>query len=249
MDEALISLGVLGAFDCGKHGVEFDEQVGGVDHAVLGVPRVDGEALEAHRDIGRVEAFVLELADGAPVDGIGERAAESGDIEQLRAMADLLVGAKADAERRVGKQGVLRDAGDERHDLRDARLVIRAQKRGAVGAHEVFARDLVERGDLGGADGDLFAIDDAAYEIAALVMDDMGVHAVARGRLGGVEMRDQSEARGVFGPRARRDMSGDIGVLADFHIEGSESAQLVGEKVCQVKLACRGRHDIAVLFA
>ena len=53
------------------------------------------------RDLGGGERLVLQLADLGAVDRVGAARAEALDVEQRRALADLLVGREADPQRRA----------------------------------------------------------------------------------------------------------------------------------------------------
>ena len=77
----------------------------------------------------------------------------------------------------------------------------------------------------------------------------MRADARARGRLGGVEVRDEPEPRRVLGPGARGDVGGHVGVVAHGDVPGAELAQLVGEEVGEVELAGGGGDPVGVLVA
>ena len=89
----------------------------------LGGAGVDAEACDLHGGGGRVEVFVLQLAQEAAVHGIGEVAAKARHVEVVGAGADLLIGGEAQLDGAVGL--VLPDdlrGGAE--DLRHAGLVV-----------------------------------------------------------------------------------------------------------------------------
>ena len=111
--EALVALGVFRALHVGEQGIEVAEQIARVNHAALGVARVDGLALKANGCLGGVEALPLKLADGAAVDRVGILTAKVLDIQQLSTVADFLVRAKTNAECGVGQRRVLSDARDK----------------------------------------------------------------------------------------------------------------------------------------
>ncbi len=92
-------------------------------------------------------------------------------------MADLLVGAETDAQLGMRQGGVFRNEGDERHDLGDAGLVVCTQQRGAIGAYELLAHQVVQGGQQRGVDGDRLAIDHGAHQVTALVSHNMRLHA------------------------------------------------------------------------
>ena len=86
-----------------------------------------------------IEALVLDLAELASVGGIGFLGTETRNIEVVCAAADLLVGCEGDADRPVRELRMRSVLGEEIHDLRDACLVIRAQKSRAVCDDKVFS--------------------------------------------------------------------------------------------------------------
>ena len=73
----------------------------------------------------------------------------------------------------MGQGGILRDACDKRHDFGDTRLVVGAQQRSSVGADKVLTHQVVEGRKFGGAHGHGLAVDDAANQIAAIVVHDV----------------------------------------------------------------------------
>ena len=146
----------------------------------------------------------------------------------------------------MGQGGVLRDACDERHDFGDTRLVVGAQQRGTVGADKILAHQVVQGWKLGGAHGHGLAVDDAADQVAALVVHDVRLHAGARGNLGGIEVRDQAQSGLGLGSRACRNMRADIGVFGYMGIGRTQLSQLLGKHVGKVKLDGARRHLVAV---
>ena len=132
MEESLVALGVLGLLAGREQGMEAVEELAGVHHTALGITGMDGAAGKAHGGLGGVEAFPFELADGTAVHGVRVGAAKSIYVQELGAMADLFIGAEADAERGMRQGGVRCDARQERHDLCYPRLVVSAQQRGSV---------------------------------------------------------------------------------------------------------------------
>ena len=237
VDKAVVAVGVLGAHVRRQHPVEVGRDVQRVDHAVLGGAGVDRVALDAHGHVGRVEALPLQLADSAAVYGVGVLAPKGVDIEQRRPVADLLVGAKADAQARMRQLGVLVQARNERHDHGDACLVVAAQQRGAVGDHDVLAYKAVEFGEHVRPDGDLAPVHDAADQVSALIMHDVRLHAKTGSGLGGVEMRQKAQTGLVLGARARGDMRHHVAVLGHGRVSGAQAPQLLGQQVGQVELA------------
>ena len=97
---------------------------------------MDGKAGNFDECRGCVEILVLELADCAAVDRIGEIGAESRDVEVIDAPSHLLVGGEADADLAVCDLGMRQQILGGGHDLGHARLVVGAQQRRTVGVDE-----------------------------------------------------------------------------------------------------------------
>lgn len=161
-------------------------------------------------------------------------------------MANFLVRAETNTKRGVGQAGVLCNACDERHNLGDTGLIVGAQQRGAVGANQVLAQKVVEGGELGGAHGYGLAVDDAANQVAALVVHDVRRYAGARCDLGGVEVRDQAQGGLILGAGARGNVSADIGVFGYMGIGCTKLAQFLGKHIGKIKLDGARRHLVTV---
>jgi hypothetical protein len=100
---------------------------------------MDVDAVDGDDRLGRGEGLVLQLAHGRAVERVRAAGAEALDVEARSALADLLVGREADAQRRARQLGVRGQVGDRGHDLRDAGLVVGAQQRVAARGHDVVA--------------------------------------------------------------------------------------------------------------
>ena len=100
-----------------------------VHHAAPGVPGVRVETLEG--DGNRVGRKALELQFPAPaaVERVGAHRPETFHVEVVRAAADLFVGRERDAHRTMWNLGVCHQLLGRRHNLRDPRLVVRAEQR------------------------------------------------------------------------------------------------------------------------
>ena len=98
---------------------------------------MDVAPVDGHNGGCGVEILIFQLTERAAVDGVGVVCAEMRQIEAVRAAADLLIRREADADGRVraalGQQ--LLHGGQ---NFRDARLVVRAEQRRAVGDDELF---------------------------------------------------------------------------------------------------------------
>ena len=127
---------------------------------------------------------------------------------------DLLVGREADARGCVRDLGVRFQVGDRGHDLGDARLVVGAEERRAVGGDDVVAVALGEERRVGGgeAGGEFFAL---------IVRVDLRRDA-GGGRVGAdVDVRDHADRRA----RARQ-RGEDVAVLGQLDVLEAELAQL-----------------------
>ena len=136
--KALVSFCVLRSLRRGKQLVELHSGQNSAEHRVFGIAGVDAPAGDLNSRGSGVEALVLDLAELASVGGIGFLGTETRNVEVVRAAADLLVGREGDADRPVRELRMRGVVGEEVHDLRDACLVIGAQKSRAVRDDEVF---------------------------------------------------------------------------------------------------------------
>ena len=125
---------------CGQGGDDLRGDARGVDEDPVREARVDLDAGHGDRRLQRRERLVLDLAERRAVHRVGAARAERRDVEQRRALADLLVGREADADRRPRQLGMGVQVGDRGHDLRDAGLVVGAQQRVARRGDDVVAR-------------------------------------------------------------------------------------------------------------
>ena len=142
VEEALVALGVLGRLGRRKHSGKLHGDARGVAHPVLRAARVDAPAVHDDGRGRRVEVFILDGADRAAVHGVGEIRAEAGNVEAVRAAADLLVRREADRDLPVRDGRVREQALARGQDLGDAGLVVRAEQRVAVGDDQGLALGL-----------------------------------------------------------------------------------------------------------
>ena len=157
---------------------------------------MDGKAGNFDECRGCVEILVLELADCAAVDSIGVLCAEARHVKMVRALADLLVGGKGDFHRAMRKIGGQKQLCC-RKNFRHACLVVRAEKRGAVGHDQALSCMVQKRFILArGKDDPLLLVQD---DIAALVgFRDSRANRAARRVRRGVHVSDQAVDRKVF---------------------------------------------------
>ena len=148
--------------------------------------------LDGHLGRGGVEVLVLQLADRAAVHGVGEIAAELGDVELVGAQADLLVGVEADAHLAVLDLGMSLQVGHRGDDLGDAGLVVGAEKRRAVGHDQVVAQIVHQLGEVLGIERDaLLGVERDGR--AVIVAHDARVDMAARHVGARVHMSDEAD--------------------------------------------------------
>ncbi len=92
-------LGALRGQLARQRGDDLGRQPRGVDERVLGPARVRVDAGDRQHDLLGGERLVLQLAEVGAVERVGADGAEGLDVEQRRALADLLVGREADPQR------------------------------------------------------------------------------------------------------------------------------------------------------
>ena len=201
--ETLAALRVLGALEGGDELLELGRNRDGVDHHVLGAARVDHHAADRNRGLAGREALVVELAKGLAVHGVAPASAKGVEVEQLRAMTDLLVGNKGHLDRRVRQLGICHEPGEKRADLRNAGLVVGGEERGAVRADDVLTNKLREVGDLFGRGLHRLAVNNAGHERAALVVNHVRTHAGSGGVGRGVDVGAEQKRRALLAGTSR----------------------------------------------
>ena len=122
-----------------QRGEDAPRQPRGV-HELAGRPAgVDVDAVHGQLHLDGAERLVLQLARLRAVERVRAARAEALDVEQRRALADLLVGREADAQRRARELRVRGQVRDRGHDLGHAGLVVGAQQRVAARGDDVVA--------------------------------------------------------------------------------------------------------------
>ena len=245
--EALVALGVLRTLKGRDHLLELGSHGDCVDHDVLGATGVHHDALEVDVGVGGVEALVVELAESLAVDGIAVRSTEFVQVKQACAVTDLLVGDKRNLECRVCELGVVAQALEQRTNLSHTGLIVSGKQRGAVGANDVHAHEILEVRDLllSGCDG--LAVDDAGDQVTALVVD--GVRLDARGRRvdDGVQVRAKHQRGSRLGALGCGEGAGDVGVLIDGDVGAAQRLELFAQVASHLVLSRRGRRDGVVV--
>ncbi len=245
--EALVALGVLRTLECGDHLLELGSHGDGVDHDVLGAAGVDHDALEVDIGVSCVEALVIELAKGLAVDGVAVSCAEFVQVKQACAVTDLLVRDKRNLERRMSEFGVVAQALEQRADLSHTGLIVCGKQRGAVGANDVHAHEILEVRDLllGGGDG--LAVNDAGDQVTALVVDDVRLDARGRRIDDGVQVRAKHQRGSRLGALGCGEGAGYVGMLVDSDVGAAQRLELLAQVASHLVLSRRGRGDGVVV--
>ena len=243
MDETLVALGLLRHLIGREKRVQLHGDRRGVLHNVLRAARMDADAVHTDERRGRVEVFVFVYTELAAVHGVSPVARKLFNIQPLRAAADLLVGREHDAQlpvRRAGSDELFH----RRHDLGNARFVVRAEQRGAVRYEQHLSAHILHGGEL------LFRENDAVAELNVLagVEHLTGVHALAARGGSGVHMRDERERSG--GLDALRGGKRADGVSAAVHMDvlQPQREHFLGQTARELQLPGRRRAFCAVLI-
>ena len=214
----------------------------GVLHNVLRAARMDADAVHTDERRGRVEVFVFVYTELAAVHGVSPVARKLFNVQSLRAAADLLVSREHDAQLPVRRAG-----GDElfhrRHDLGNARLVVRSEERGAVRHEQNQPTYVLHGGEL------LFREHDAMAELNVLAGIEhlAGVHALAA-RVGrGVHVRDERERSG-FDALCGRERADGVAAAIHMDILQAQREHFLRKTARELELTGRGRAFGAVLI-
>ncbi len=138
----LSALGSFGALTFRKRANKLVCHGYGVYHFALGLPGVNVYALYLYLEASAVKSFIRYFPQLLAVDGVGKIAPEFFHVEQLCAVPYFLVGSKRNAYIPVLYFGVANKVFQQRHNLGDARLVIRAQHGSTVGSNNLLSRQL-----------------------------------------------------------------------------------------------------------
>ena len=151
----------------------------------------------------------------------------------IDARADFLIRREGDAELSV--RLLFADDGFQRgHDLRNARLIVRAEQRRAVGGDEGHARQFFECRERGGAE--LFAAAREQHVAAVIVFDDLRLYVFAGAVRRGIHMGDKAERGLLFTARRRGQPAVDDAVFIDVDIFKTKSLQFFHELMRQIIL-------------
>ena len=245
--EALVALGVLRALEGGDHLLELGSHGDCVDHDVLGAAGVHHDTLEVDVGVSCVEALVVELTEGLAVDGVAVCCAKFVQVKQACTVTDLLVRDKRNLERRMSELRVVAQALEQGANLSHTGLIVSRKQRGAVGANDVHAHEILEVRDLllGGCDG--LAVDDAGDQVTALVVDDVRLDARGRRVDDGVQVRAKHQRGSRLGALGCGEGAGDVGVLIDGDVGAAQRLEFFAQVASHLVLSGRGRCDGVVV--
>src|ERR1700675_663863 len=100
---------------------------------------MNGQAADRDPHRPRRERLDLELPEARSVECVCDVRSESVEIEVFGAAADLLVDSERNSDRCPRALGMTCEVRDGGHDLRDPRLVVRAEQRRPVARNDVVA--------------------------------------------------------------------------------------------------------------
>ena len=192
VEETFVASGGFGDF-CGGHLLhQLGSEASGVHHLVFGETGVDANAGDVDARGGCIEVFELEFADFAAVHGVSPFTAEAFDIELVSAAPDFLVGVEGHAHTTVLHFGVLHEVGHGADDFGNARFVVGAQQRVAVGNNNILADVAEQLGEfLDGGDNAGFSVEDNVR--AVVVLHNARLDIGARGVGAGVDVGDEAD--------------------------------------------------------
>ena len=237
--EALIALGVLRTLESGNHLLELGCHGDCVDHDVLGAAGMDHDTLEVDVGVSCVETLVVELTEGLSVDGVAVCSAKFVQVKQACTVTDFLVRDKRNLERRMRELGVVAQALEQRADLSHTGLIVSGKQRGAVGANDVHAHEILEVRDLllGGCDG--LAVNDAGDQVTALIVDDVRLDARGRRIDDGVQVRAKHQRGSGLGALGCSEGAGDVGVLVNGDVGAAQRLELFAQVASHLVLSGR----------
>ena len=197
MEKPLPALGVHGILKDRQKRVKLLGDQNGVDHFALGGAGMYIAPTDSQFCPRCVEGLVLQLAEFPAVHRVGKVRAEDGQIKEVSARSDLLIGRKSDSDPAVRNFGVCEKVLRHRHDLGDTCLVVRSEQGRAVRHDEVLPPESLELGKVSGGENGFFG--GIQQNIAAvIVLHDPGLRACVGHCRRGIHMGDQPQHRRVL---------------------------------------------------
>ena len=126
-DEAFAVAARLWGFVRGQAALEFAGTRPAVNHDVFRRAGVDAASVKGDGRLVGVEVFVLQFAQHAAVQGVGDVRAKGGNVKMMRAAADFFIWRKSDADFAVRDFRVRLQVFNHRQDNGNAGFVIRAE--------------------------------------------------------------------------------------------------------------------------
>ena len=238
MEKALVAVGKIRCFQCGKKRGKLHRNEAGVDHLSIGRARMDGKPRDLDRRRRGVEVLVLQLADCPAVYRISVVRTKARDVKPVCALADFLVRRKGDfhcAVRAVGGQKFFRC----RQNLCHTCLVVRAEQCRAVGHDQAFA-DVLLQGSIVPRRKDN-ALRLVENNVSAIVgFRDSRVNRTAGRIRRGIHVGNQPVDRKVFGAVCGN-RAVDVAGVIHVRVADTESEHLPDQLPAQHLLIRRGR--------
>ena len=197
---------------------------------------------------GSVEVLVFQLAYLAAIHRVGPLGAEALHVELVRALAYLLVGVESYAYGAVLDFRVFLKVSHGADDFGNARLVVGAEQRGAVGHNQVLTFVAEQFGELLGRQHDaVFGIegDDGAVVVTHNPRLDVQTGHVGRC----VEVSDKTDSRHMLALNIAGEGSHEVAVIIESDVLEVHGLQLVAQMACKHHLPRRGRRHVGELVA
>ena len=242
--EALIFGCALGRFGGGHQGCILRGHACGVNHLVLGITRVNANARYLYLGRGGVEILKFQFTQFAAVHGVGKVATEFLHIEAVCAETDFLVGVEPNADAPVLDFGVRDEVDHCLHDFGDARLVVCAEQRMAVGHDDVLAHVVEQFGKLLRRGHDACRL--VEHDVATIVvLDNTRFDILARAVGTGIHMGDEAHGgQRLVGVGRERGI--DVCVLVNLHFRKPDTFQFLFQVTCQDPLFLRARSGFGI---
>ena len=143
MEEPLAPLGRFRTFSGRQHLIELHSHERRVDHAPLCTAGVDVAPPQGDDGLCGIKILILQLADLAPVHGVGAEATEARHVETVGTTPDLLVRREGDAHRAMLHLGVCQKILHRRYDGRHARLIVGPEERCPIGDDQLLPHVII----------------------------------------------------------------------------------------------------------
>ena len=139
VEEAFIAFSRFRQLVFGHETLQLGSNSYGVDHFTLGIAGMNAGAFDMNFGSGCVEAFKLQLAHIATIDGVSPFTAKFLNVEQMSTKTDFFVGIEAYANVAVLNLGMLHQVDHSLNDGCNAGLVVSTEQSVSIGNDEVFA--------------------------------------------------------------------------------------------------------------